>query len=178
MLVAALILPTAAGLGAAFPLALSTIAGDARAAVKRLGTAYAINTIGAVAGSLAAGFVLISMLGLQHTLELVSALLIVTALVVLGWGTLGKTAQIVNGTALVLAVVTLAWSPPWDRALLASGLYLYAPYVPKGLPLEPLVEHPGVRRRRVTRVEQPASAGRRHELGPSGELARLGESEG
>jgi len=140
MLVAALILPTAAGFGAAFPLALSTIAGDARAAVKRLGTAYAINTIGAVAGSLAAGFVLISMLGLQHTLELVSALLILTALVVLAWGTLGKTAQIVNGIALVLAVVTLAWSPPWDRALLASGLYLYAPFVPKGVPLEPLLK--------------------------------------
>ena len=140
MLVAALILPTAAGFGAAFPLALSTIAGDARAAVKRLGAAYAINTLGAVAGSLAAGFLLISMLGLQHTLELVSALLILTALIVLAWGALGKRAQIVNGTALVLAVVTLAWSPPWDRALLASGLYLYAPYVPKGVPLEPLLK--------------------------------------
>ena len=140
MLVAVLILPTAAGFGAAFPLALATIAGDARAAVKRLGMAYAINTIGAVAGSLAAGFVLISTLGLQHTLELVSALLILTALIVLAWGTLGKTAQVVNGTALVLAVILLAWSPPWDRALLASGLYLYAPYVPKGVALEPLLK--------------------------------------
>jgi spermidine synthase len=140
MFVAALILPTAAGFGAAFPLALATVAGDAREAVKRLGLAYAVNTIGAVAGSLAAGFVLISMLGLQHTLELVSALLILTALIVLAWATLGRTGQIVNGTALVLAVVALAWSPPWDRALLASGLYLYAPYVPKDVALEPLLK--------------------------------------
>ena len=27
-------------------------------------------------------------------------------------------------------------SPPWDRALLASGAYLYAPYVPKDLDLD------------------------------------------
>ncbi len=140
MLVAALILPTAAGFGAAFPLALSTIGGDAREAVKRLSLAYAVNTIGAVAGSLAAGFAVISLLGLQHTLELVSCLLILTALVVLAWGALGRVAQTINGTALVLAVVVLAWSPPWDRALLASGLYLYAPYVPKDVALEPLLK--------------------------------------
>ena len=27
-------------------------------------------------------------------------------------------------------------SPPWDRELLASGVYMYAPYVPKNLDLE------------------------------------------
>ena len=30
--------------------------------------------------------------------------------------------------------------PPWDRDLLASGAYLYAPYVPKDLGLETLLK--------------------------------------
>src|SRR6187200_1258945 len=33
-------------------------------------------------------------------------------------------------------MVQVAKSPPWDRELLASGVYLYAPYVPKDLDLK------------------------------------------
>ena len=140
LLVAALILPTAVGLGAAFPLALATITGGATSITRRLGLVYGINTIGAVGGSLAAGFVTISMIGLQHTLQAVSALLVAASLVVVVWGRLSRAAQVVNGTALAAAAVILAVSPAWDRALLASGIYLYAPYVPKDLDVEPLLK--------------------------------------
>lgn len=34
----------------------------------------------------------------------------------------------------------LAFSPPWDRALLASGAYMYAPYVPADLDLPALLK--------------------------------------
>ena len=34
----------------------------------------------------------------------------------------------------------LVFSPPWDRELLASGAYLYAPFVPKDLDLETLLK--------------------------------------
>ena len=77
LLTAALIVPTAACLGAAFPLALA-LSGhhgdDGHAAASASSTPS--NTIGAVSGSLAAGFLLIPRLGLQLTLQLVSVLLI------------------------------------------------------------------------------------------------------
>jgi spermidine synthase len=138
--VAALILPTAIGLGAAFPLALATISDSLASLTRRLGLVYAVNTLGAVGGSLMAGFVTISAIGLQNTIQLVAALLIGAALIVVAWGRLTPTAQAVNGTALAAAAVILVVSPVWDRALLASGIYLYAPYVPKDLELEPLLK--------------------------------------
>ncbi len=42
-------------------------------------------------------------------------------------------------TAALLAVAGLALAPPWDRALLAGGGYLYAPFVPADLELGPML---------------------------------------
>src|SRR5712692_4038874 len=58
-LMAALVGPTAIGLGIAFPLALQLAGGDERKTARRLGGIYALNTLCAVAGSLATGFVTI-----------------------------------------------------------------------------------------------------------------------
>ena len=57
MLIAALIFPTAAGLGASFPLAFAMLGTPSSQSsnASRLGLVYAINTVGAVAGSLLAG---------------------------------------------------------------------------------------------------------------------------
>ena len=65
---AALIGPTALGLGIAFPLALQLAGGDDRTAASGVGRIYALNTICAVAGSLATGFISIPLFGLQATL--------------------------------------------------------------------------------------------------------------
>ena len=131
MLIAALIFPTAAGLGAAFPLAFAT----GRSA-SRLGLVYAINTLGAVAGSLLAGFVFIPLIGLQQTLRLVSVVLILASLIVVFWGRLPEMARIAGTVAAIGGIAMLVLSPPWDRELLASGGYLYAAYAPKVIDLE------------------------------------------
>jgi spermidine synthase len=135
LLVAALIVPTAVGLGAAFPLALATLGGTPQSAASRFGMVYAVNTLGAVAGSLAAGFLAIPFLGLQQTMRLVSALLIVASVIVVLWGRLSIGARAVNLAAVAGGVWLVASSPSWDRQLLASGTYMYAPYVPKDLDL-------------------------------------------
>jgi spermidine synthase len=57
MLAVALVMPGTVGLGAAFPFALEMMRGHEHPAALRLGVVYAINTIGAAAGSLTAGFV-------------------------------------------------------------------------------------------------------------------------
>ena len=135
MLTAALILPTAACLGAAFPLALAMVSDPSRPAAGRFGLVYAINTVGAVTGSLATGFLFIPQFGLQPTLRIVSGLLVASALIVIAWGSLTRHARVAGAIATVAAMVMMFVSPAWDRDLLASGVYMYAPYVPEDLDL-------------------------------------------
>lgn len=131
---AALVVPTALCLGVAFPLAIA-MAGVSRHDVSgRVGVIYAANTVGAVSGSLAAGFVVIPWTGLQVTLQLACACLIVAALAVAAVA-LDTRGRLAAAAGAALAVATLALSPPWDRALMTSGAYLYAPFVPPGLDL-------------------------------------------
>ena len=135
LLTAAFIVPTAACVGAAFPLALALSGDRGEDVTKRFGLVYAVNTIGAVSGSLAAGFLLIPRLGLQATLQLVSACLIGAALLVLARATHRWAGRVPGLVASVLAVALVANSPVWDRELLASGPYMYAPFVPPDLDL-------------------------------------------
>lgn len=126
LLAMALVLATAVGMGAAFPLGLELVAGRERLDVRQLGVVYAVNTLGAVAGSLGAGFVLIPWLGLQHTLSAASAILVIDAAVVSIYARLPSR---IRAAALVPAAVSVAiivFSPSWDRSLLASGAYKYA----------------------------------------------------
>ena len=112
----------------------------ATAVTGRVGLVYAVNTVGAVSGSLAAGFLLIPRLGLQATLQVVSGCLVAAALVVVARAGLSRAGQLAGAAAAAVALVALVASPPWDRELLASGVYLYAPYVPKDLDLETLLK--------------------------------------
>lgn len=137
---AALVVPTAVCLGLAFPLALAVAGASRETASARFGLVYAANTAGSVAGSLAAGFLTIPLLGLQATLQIAcGGLLVAAALVVVGGGLTDRTRTAV-GTAAVAALTVVVTAPPWDRALMASGAYLYAPFVPEGLPLEPMLK--------------------------------------
>ncbi len=136
LLTVALILPTAACLGAAFPLALAIVSDPLKPAAGRFGLVYALNTVGSVSGSLAAGFLLIPRFGLQPTLWVVSGCLVLAAWLVIAWGPLSRNARVAGLAASAVAIALLVFSPPWDRELLASGVYMYAPFVPKDLDLE------------------------------------------
>lgn len=137
---AALVVPTAVFLGLAFPLALAVAGATRHTASARFGLVYAANTAGSVAGSLAAGFLTIPLLGLQATLQIAcGGLLLAAALVVVGGG-LTDRARTAVGTAAVAALTVVVTAPPWDKALMASGAYLYAPFVPDGLPVEPMLK--------------------------------------
>jgi len=159
LLIAAATLPAAIALGAAFPLAFAIVgagpstslraggagkAGEVSAAggdgrddvAARLGMVYAVNTIGAVAGSLLAGFYFIPAIGIEQTLRVVSVVLIGGALLLVVAGQLTRRDHLTTLIAGAVAVVLLVLSPAWDRALLASGAYRYAPYVPAGVDLE------------------------------------------
>jgi predicted membrane-bound spermidine synthase len=70
---AAVMLPAAIFLGASFPLAVRILARNAAQAGGSTARVFAWNTVGAVAGSLLAAFVLLPALGFEGTIKLVAA---------------------------------------------------------------------------------------------------------
>ena len=125
-LTAALVMLVPATLmGLVLPLGMRLLVDDLARAGRRVGTAYLSNTLGSMAGSLLAGFVLIPILGLKRTLLVVAALQ-----VALGWallphleleprrrrGALALSAGLLV-TAAVAASVMLAGPAPFDRRL-------------------------------------------------------------
>lgn len=126
LIAAGILLPVALLFGATFPLV-------ARLQVRtgaRVGTAvghlYAANTLGAIAGSLLGGFVLLPALGLQRGLA-------ITALVALGLGALLLTVRRAGDAmwprlacaGLLVAIGLGLWTatPKWDEKLLSAGVY-------------------------------------------------------
>lgn len=140
LVTAALVVPTALCLGLAFPLALAMAGATRDDATGRFSVIYALNTGGSVAGSLAAGFLTIPAFGLQVTLQIACACLLLATAAVFLRGGLSERARTAVGTAAVAAATVVITAPPWDRALMASGAYLYAPFVPSGIPIEPMLK--------------------------------------
>ena len=136
MIGAALVLPTAAALGVAFPLSLELGGGRHLSVAQRLGSLYAVNSIAGVAGALVSGFVAIPIMGLQHTLQFTSVLLVAGALAVVWSGSLSRTTRGATAVGALAALGIVIWSPPWDHELLASGLYKYTQYVTRDSDVE------------------------------------------
>jgi len=78
-------LPSTVCLGATFPTVTKIVTRSASGVGRSVGVAYAINTIGAVAGSFCAGFLLIPAFGKAGSLSLVVAVQLLMALILCGW---------------------------------------------------------------------------------------------
>ena len=85
-----------------------------------------MNTTGAVAGSLAAAFVLVPGLGVQQTLRVLGLVTVGAACVTFMAGRLPARRRVaaIAGAAAAAALVVLA--PQWDLNLLSGGAYKYA----------------------------------------------------
>jgi spermidine synthase len=156
--VALLLLPMTLALGATFPLALAA-AGRGPSAGSDAARVYTANTLGAIGGALAAGFVLIPALGLRSTFQwtaiagaLAGAACLFAALRQqippieehvtktrkhetrrpLVVSRLRGRSPIAAGAVAIGAVAAILALPAWDRDLLASGAYKYAPYIGTG----------------------------------------------
>jgi len=125
LLVTGLLLPMTLAFGAAFPFAIALAAGRDDAVTESLGRIYAVNTVGAIAGALLAGFVLVPQIGLHLTIRVVAGILAATAIAILFVAGRGRGRGV--GFALAAAVLVASTAlPPWDRLLLSSGAYKYA----------------------------------------------------
>jgi spermidine synthase len=147
---ALLLLPMTLALGATFPLALAAAAGGTSTVGGDAARVYSANTLGAIAGSLAAGFVFVPALGLRSTFQTAAMLAALGGAVCLGIALRGpRTKAQGSGTrdqgpgitgrgsakllwpaaVAIAAAATMLSLPAWDRELLASGAYKYAPYL-------------------------------------------------
>lgn len=116
-----LALPTTL-MGVTFPLLL--LRATRYAEVGRwVGRLTAVNTIGAVVGSLATGYLLLPWLGSQRALSAVALCFVVAALSVWAWARARSRQALLVAAAVTLAV--LALGPRWDLGMLTSGTNVY-----------------------------------------------------
>ena len=128
-------------LGSLFPLVVRIISSRklARTTGRTVGDAYAANTVGAIAGSFASGFILIPWIGLLGSLKLCVALnffIAAAAFTASARRPSGKrthpkqlnvTAILGVAVSVLLTIVVVLGEPPWDHEVMSSAVYRYAP---------------------------------------------------
>ena len=128
-------------LGALFPLVVRIISSRklVRTTGRTVGDAYAANTLGAIAGSFASGFILVPWLGLLGSLRLCVALNFFVAAAAFTASTqrpaekrdkrkrANASAMLGLATSVLLIIVVILGEPPWDPEVMSSAVYRYAP---------------------------------------------------
>jgi spermidine synthase len=125
---AAVVLPGALVMGALFPVTVRAVRESGAASTTpetNVGRLYVMNTFGGIAGSLAAGFLMIPQIGVWKTLLAASlasgALALIAVAMVSQLGSIKRTAWAAGFLAAVIALAVAA--PSWDVALFNQGLY-------------------------------------------------------
>jgi spermidine synthase len=133
-----MLLPTLL-LGMTFPLVARLFTQNLYRVGSSVGTSYAANTVGAILGAFAGGFIFIPWIGVQNTILLAVGInLVIGWLLVVADSELGRVPRWASGV-VVLAVIALlpVRVPRWDRYVLTSGVTIYSDRY-EGLPRESL----------------------------------------
>lgn len=121
----AIIVPTLL-MGATFPLVVRIMTDDLGYLGRRIGSLYAVNTLGGVAGSFLAGFFFIPLIGVQTTIIFMVGINLAVGCALLFASTYASTIlKRVVAVATLTVLIASFFLPQWDRALLSSGVYLY-----------------------------------------------------
>jgi len=92
---------------------------------KSVGNVFAVNTLGAVLGSLAAGLLLIPLLGVRHSIEIgIGCNLLAAILIILSTNSISRR-QIVDAflAIVVLAALYSVFVPSWNSGVMLSGVF-------------------------------------------------------
>ena len=119
---AAVLFPATLALGAVLPLVVRVLSvGSSEHAGPIVGRAYALNTVGAIVGSFAGGFVLLPWLGVERGLQLAAVISIGLGLaLVIGRAGRPRSVAVV---ALAGALLWVAVGPRWDVRRWTAGLF-------------------------------------------------------
>jgi spermidine synthase len=112
-------------MGATFPCVAQIASQGMHRVGYDVGRIYFINTGGAIAGSVAAGFLLVPAWGLQSTLKLAVSMNLSLALALFLASKEARWRRIVAACAPVIALAVLYISPPWNAQAMASGVAIY-----------------------------------------------------
>jgi spermidine synthase/cytochrome c-type biogenesis protein CcmH/NrfG len=114
-------------LGMTFPLVARLFTQSLYRVGSGVGTSYAANTVGAVLGAFAGGFILIPNIGVQNTIIFAVVMnLLIGCLLVLADPRLAIGPRFALGAVvLVLAVLVPFRIPRWDKHILTSGVTIY-----------------------------------------------------
>lgn len=120
-----MLLPTTL-FGALLPLAIACQSPEKMHTGRIVGQVITWNTAGAIVGSLASGFVLLPLLGLENSFKAVSAALLLAALYTITRLFAPHRPRILaTGMTSFSLIFTLAM-PHWDQRLMNAGVYYYA----------------------------------------------------
>ena len=125
--VAVMALPTFF-MGLLFPIVGDLVTGHLAQLGRRLGLAYAVNTLGGILGSFLCGFWLIPQLGIAWTLVIAALINLASGLTVYvrfsAAPALRRIALAAGSVAVYLGLGWLVFVPSWQRQVLAAGAYL------------------------------------------------------
>ena len=111
-------------LGMSLPVATRIAARGVHVLGRSVGTVFSVNTIGTVVGSLAAGLVMIPLIGVKHAMEIGIGVNLLAALLALGFSGERRLRQwAVAGAAIVMVSAYLALAPQWSRGAMLSGVF-------------------------------------------------------
>jgi spermidine synthase len=139
LLAGLVIVPVALGLGAVMPLVMRVAVGDLDRVGRDVGRAYAANTVGAIAGALVAGFLVLPYLGLEAGLRLAVALEAALAAALAWRATTSRRRRGVVAAIAAAAVALAAAAPGWNQSDLTAGLFrghLLTQAMEQGRPVE------------------------------------------
>ncbi len=115
-------------MGAAFPLAIRIYTRSAAAVGRSVGTVYSVNTVGAILGAFAGGFLLLPAVGIQGAiLGAVLLNVVVGCLFLAACPSLRPGPKVAAGVVVLgLTGAAVAVVPPWDPAKMAFGPFTQA----------------------------------------------------
>jgi spermidine synthase len=154
--VGAVVLLPAIGMGMSFPLLTDLVAPPEATGGTAVGRAYALNTLGGIAGTVVTGFVLVTALGTDLTLRFGVLLNVAAALGLAGLAARGIAERTpeharlrvrvlgAGGLATVGLVAALA-APPWSTRLIDLGPSIYARGPMDARAVEAFLVHAGSR---------------------------------
>lgn len=119
-------------MGGIFPAVVEVFSAERSAAGRTIGRIYAANTVGAILGSFSAGFLLIPAVGIQNTVILTIfiylGLSLVTALFAWRSSSRWSFGRLSSYALPVVAMlVVVLFTPDWNRLVMSSGMFQYAP---------------------------------------------------
>ncbi|MHC4636575.1 MAG: fused MFS/spermidine synthase [Planctomycetota bacterium] len=124
-----MLLPTTL-FGLTLPLVAKICTSEFKMVGRSVGKVYMVNTVGAILGSFAAGFMLIPLFGLQITIRVMAFLNLLIGMLLLYFGLIRKkrlqTALVF--ACLIVVVISLAFPIHWNKEMLNSGVFVYAPF--------------------------------------------------